>query len=102
VTIQPKEAADIVAKAKRVAEEAEKLLHSLGEYVRQSMHENPEWRDGVVSLREAILDFRRLVPAEPPRTAFDPPRVSMSPICLDHGCPHFGGKCPHATHHFPT
>ncbi len=29
------------------------------------------------------------------------PRVSMSPVCLDPGCPHRGHRtCPHASHHF--
>jgi hypothetical protein len=30
------------------------LLASLGEYVRQTMHGNPEWRDGIVHMEAAL------------------------------------------------
>ena len=40
-----------------IALAARSLLESLGEYVRQSMHLNPEWRSGIVAV-ESALGFR--------------------------------------------
>ena len=49
--------------AREVVREAGKLLDSLGEYVRQTMHANPEWTEGVKSLDAALLAYKRLDPA---------------------------------------
>lgn len=40
--------------AARLREAGRSLLTSLGEFVRQSMHANPEWRDGIAAIEEAI------------------------------------------------
>ena len=57
--------------AEGVAVQAEALLHSLGEYVRQTMDSNPEWRDGVRGLENAIRAYRQTSPAPAPLTNFD-------------------------------
>ena len=44
------------ARASRLAAALEKLLESLGEYVRQSMDQNPEWSAGVRKARAALTD----------------------------------------------
>jgi len=41
-----------------LVEASDALLHSLGEYVRQSMHANPEWRSGVAETEAAIFAAR--------------------------------------------
>lgn len=38
-----------------IADAAERLLESLGEYVRQSMHANREWSDGVRAIDAALF-----------------------------------------------
>jgi hypothetical protein len=45
--------------AKKVVGEAERLLYSLGEYVRQTMSANPEWSQGVASLEAALLEYKK-------------------------------------------
>ena len=42
-----------------LADAATRLLDSLGEYVRQSMHANPEWADGVRAVEAALANRRR-------------------------------------------
>lgn len=56
--------------AETVALEAEKLLYSLGEYVRQTMESNPEWSPGVRSLESALRAYRKLAPLPPAKVGF--------------------------------
>jgi hypothetical protein len=37
---------------------SQELLHSLGEYIRQSMHMNPEWRSGITMVEQALWQRR--------------------------------------------
>jgi hypothetical protein len=47
---------EALSRVERLRVAGEKLLHSLGEYVRQSMHANPEWRDGIEAMEAAQHD----------------------------------------------
>jgi hypothetical protein len=73
------EAAEADARALGKASSA--LLHSLGEYVRQSMHANPEWRSGVQAAEESLFACAKrlgpdvLAPEPPPRA--DPTEVAQ-------------------------
>lgn len=55
---------------------ARSLLHSLGEYVRQSMHSNPEWRAGIVAVESALAS------AQP---ASSEPESSYTGVCMKCG-----------------
>jgi hypothetical protein len=47
------------ADAMRLAKATNALLHSLGEYVRQSMHAEFEWRWGIQAAQEAVYECAR-------------------------------------------
>lgn len=44
-----------------LAKEGTKLIASLGEYIRQSMTANPEWRGGILEMEAILLQRRRRV-----------------------------------------
>ncbi len=46
------------ARAAKLAEAGNLLLESLGEYIRQSMHFNPEWREGIDAMKAALADAK--------------------------------------------
>lgn len=55
--------AEAQAGASVMREAGHSLLESLGEYVRQSMHGNPEWRAGIVAIERALAsDVGRALP----------------------------------------
>lgn len=49
------EQARAAAESQEIADAAEKLLESLGEYIRQSMHANREWSEGIRAIEAALL-----------------------------------------------
>jgi len=62
-TVVLKLAADLEATRAReraLLEAGTALLNSIGEYVRQSMDMNPEWRPGIHELTAAIVESRRV------------------------------------------
>lgn len=72
------DASERAASAMRNA--GELLLESLEEYVRQSMHSNPEWRAGIVAIEAALKSDagRAYVPVALLRMLFDAHRKDLS------------------------
>lgn len=61
------------AEASIFADAASRLIASLGEYVRQSMTFNPEWRDGIDAIEAALLARRKREHQNKPQTDPDAP-----------------------------
>jgi hypothetical protein len=40
----------------------EELLRSLGEFTRQSMHANPEWKSGIEAMEKALFEAKKVKP----------------------------------------